>query len=158
MTTCMGSVMLHMKFEVSWFNSLAVRYILRSVIRFGLVGLVWTGLVSLDFTGTTCMGSVMLHTKFEFSRFNSLSVRYILRIVPRFGLDRFGFLGLPWDCHGLPYGLPSSKIRQGVEFLPLPLQKICFNSQCSEFDILSYSTRKMLSHRLWNHSKKLYLA
>ena len=41
----MCSVMLHTKFEVLRFNSLAVRLMLRSVMGFGLVGLVWTAFV-----------------------------------------------------------------------------------------------------------------
>jgi hypothetical protein len=75
-TTCMGSVMLHTKFEVSRFNSLAVRQILRCVTRFGLVGLVWTGLVSCDFLG---LPMAWPHVSWHFLGLND------------------DFLGLPWD-------------------------------------------------------------
>jgi hypothetical protein len=62
----MYSVVLHYKFEVCGFNSLAVRKILRRVTKFGLVGLVRTYWVSWEFPGTTSMCSVMLHAKFKF--------------------------------------------------------------------------------------------
>ena len=63
---------------MSKFIGLAAKLILRSVLKYGLVRLFWTGLFLFDLL-ESCMGLVMLDTKFVVSMLNSFALRLILR-------------------------------------------------------------------------------
>ena len=63
---------------MSKFIGLAAKLILRSVLKYGLVRLFWTGLFLFDLL-ESCMALVMLDTKFVVSMLNSFALRLILR-------------------------------------------------------------------------------